>query len=338
MALPPGITPISTSFSNRIAAPLDGRQKFTTIAERNLCEYLYIGIIVFVTSEAKHYKLDALPSSSDGNWSEFTSGGISGSGIEVSLYANGQTYAEGDQVYYEHTTGDIFPITKGYYLRAKGAFTSTNFNIFDWEIITPNSWILDRVQIVKNNYEVFPGDTISIPSERYTLYNNRKSISKVAELLNEYLLPEFIDNAFTRKSVVIPEGKAVMKIDWNWRDDPYIYGMSHRISANMLLNIDRFPNEFEFYIKLNFLAGITTSTTFPEVPVGFELQFYPNSENISAVDPTGLFFTNDTYYRLILGTQDTNTFKYVKLSRTIGETLVKVKTFDAGYEPENILI
>lgn len=280
-------------------------------------------------------KLDNVPDNTEDELATLT-GSINAIIPGVPTYANGNTYTTGEKTYYEHVTGDIFPITKGYYLIAKGDFTSTAFDIFDWEIINPNSWVFSRVDIRKNNYEVFPGDSISIPSERYTLYNNRKGITKVEDLLNEYLLEDFESQAFSAKSILIPNGKHIFKLDWDFPEQDFITSIAHRREMSHYIYLDQIGEYFTAYIKINFGSNVEKKTTYPEVPRSFQIRIYPGSDNLSLFD-TSVLSSTSSYLYYYLSTSTTvipNTFTYLKLWRNLGDTIIKFKLYSSNEEPD----
>lgn len=259
----------------------------------------------------------------------------------VKPYVDGGYYLNGEQVYYEHITGNLFPITKGYYLRAKGNFTSSSFDIFDWEIVTPNSYVLDRVQIQKNGYEILPGDTVSVPSERYTLYNNRKGIAKVEDLLSEYLLSDTTPLNYNYKSHVIKDGFSVSNFDWEISLDTETFGMKHLFTSNVFsIYIDKFPESFEWWGRIKFKGDVSVRTSYPKIPtIYYSLAFYPHEDAIDILRESDFSaFVSSTYYRLDFNTVDDEDLFFFKFYRSRGEEKVSFKKYDLNYQPENILI
>lgn len=107
---------------------------------------------------------------------------------QFELYVPGASYSIGDTVMYVHTTGQGIPKTKTYLMKARADLTNVpaKVDIYDWDLISNNTWITTRFLAEENDYEIFPGDTIKLTDTKETFVSEYLNKSRITEIINEY--------------------------------------------------------------------------------------------------------------------------------------------------------
>lgn len=211
--------------------------------------------------------------------------------IDVTPFVLGGDYPEGTHVFYSHESGAFVPKTMSYILSAKTDLIDYNtFDIFDWNILSNTTWILNRASVDTEKYDIFPGDFVLLNSEEVTFYNPHNAITTSDILLAEFETIYYKRMGLGVSSVQLKTGTNLFYLNIPLAFDEEAFGLIDNSVFNgkgdVTIGFDNIPNQFDAYFKLQVTGNPLVRTTYPEISTPITVKWVFSALHRPEVDDT----------------------------------------------------